>query len=175
MPRLIRISWRNLMLFFLALIGIIFFAIGWNGLPEEENETSPTSANVIKMPVDAPEKDNGGANYFVDSRMGRQRARGQQLETLRGIINNPASKQEIRSEAQQSIMTISENISMEMELESLIRAKGFDDSVVYLKDNNATVVVKSAALTPEEAARICDLVSRGTGMSEQNIVVIPTR
>jgi len=72
-------------------------------------------------------------------------------------------------------MTISENISMEMELESLIRAKGFVDAVVYLKDNNATVVVKSGAVTPEEAARICDLVSRGTGMSEQNIVIIPTR
>jgi len=124
MTRLIRIRWRNLVLCLLALTGILFLAIGWSGLPQkvlgteeyvkpavtvsnedskvqqENNGIAPTSANVIKMPVDAAE-DNGGANYFVDSRMGRQRARGQQLETLRAIINNPASKQEIRSEAQQ--------------------------------------------------------------------------
>jgi len=202
MAKLIRIRWRSLVLFFLAILGIIFWAIGWSGIPqrlmnnenatapaatlaaESESEgqpagdhkpTSPATANIVKMPGEMAAADNNGADYFIDSRLGRQRARGQQLETLRTIINNPASDREIRTEAQQALMTISKNISREVELENLIRAKGFDDVVVYLKENGADVVVKSDGLTPEEAARICDLVARGTGISEQNVVIIPTK
>ncbi len=201
MTRLISIRWRNLILAFLTVIGLLMLALGWSGIPQkitnsagESNhaapvasqgngdtetpageESSPATANVITMPGQAASEDDGGTNYFVDSRLERQRARGQEIETLRTIINNPSSDEEIRSEAQQQVMAISKNISLEMELENLIRAKGFDDAVVYLKDESANVVVKSGALTTEEAARICDIVARGAGISEQNIVIIPTQ
>lgn len=201
MAKLVRIRRRSIMLFFLAIVGIAFLAIGWSGIPqkmlgideatpaatlateskeklqsgEEGEQTSPATTNVIKMPEEIAATGDNGSNYFVDYRLGRQRARGQRLEYLREIVNNPSSDPQVRSEAQEAIMAISNNSFLETELENLIKAKGFDDAVVSLKDDSANVVVKSENLTTEEAARISDLVARGTGVTEQNIVIIPKK
>lgn len=202
MTKIIQIRKRNIVLTFLAVLGIAFLAIEWNGIPQKflgkEKETAPaatlaaeskmerqpaqkngetteTTANVVKMPGEVALSGDKGANFFVEYRLDRQRARGQRLELLREIINNPASEKEARNKAQQEILTISKNISRELELENLIRAKGFDDAIVFLEEDSANVVVKSENVTPEEATRICDLVARGTGIPEQNIIIIPQK
>lgn len=202
MTKIIQIRKRNIVLTFLAVLGIAFLAIEWSGIPQKflgkEKETAPaatlaaeskmerqpaqkngetteTTANVVKMPGEVALSGDKGANFFVDYRLDRQRARGQRLELLREIINNPASEKEARNKAQQEILTISKNISRELELENLIRAKGFDDAIVFLEEDSANVVVKSENVTPEEATRICDLVARGTGIPEQNIIIIPQK
>ncbi|WP_066637584.1 SpoIIIAH-like family protein [Desulfolucanica intricata] len=119
------------------------------------------------------EKEQTTAEFFVDYRLQRERMRGQQVELLREIINNPESSAETRQKAQNQLLIISQNINKEMEVENLIRAKGFKDSVVVIKEQSVTVIVQSPNLSSEEAARISDLVSRSTGVSLQNVVIIP--
>lgn len=114
--------------------------------------------------------------FFIEYRIERERTRGQQVEWLREIINNPNSDNDTRKVAQEQLYTISQNMGKEMEIESLIRAKGFSDAVVliqHLPDKVVTVVVKSENLTTEQAAQIADLVSRNTGVAKPNIVIIP--
>ncbi|BAF59354.1 hypothetical protein PTH_1173 [Pelotomaculum thermopropionicum SI] len=113
-----------------------------------------------------------GPDFFVEYRLNRERARGQRVEYLREVINNAHSAGETRQKAQEHLMAISRNMEKEFELENLIKAKGFKDAAVLVDDRAVTVIVATASLPAEESQLIKELVSKGTGVELQNIVVI---
>lgn len=199
MIKVVSIRRRNVMLLFLFTLGIVFLVMGWSGMPQKllkmergvtpvaslarepggknvpdgAGEQNPPAANTVEPLGGLAVQGGVHSDYFVDYRLERQRSRGQSVEYLREIIDNQSSAPEIRQQAQEAMMVMSNNISLEVELENLIKAKGFDDVVVSLREGGANVVVRSGQLAFEETARICDLVTRGTGITEQNIVIIP--
>ncbi|OAT86575.1 hypothetical protein A6M21_03765 [Desulfotomaculum copahuensis] len=124
------------------------------------------------VPAAAKASGNGEA-FFVEYRLDRERTRGEQLALLKEIVDNSATGGETRQRAQDRLLNISQNMAREMEVENLIRAKGFADAAVCLENGGATVIVEAKQILPTDAARIADLVSRNTGVSAQNIVIIP--
>jgi stage III sporulation protein AH len=131
---------------------------------EVQQEKSPSEVGDVLS-------DNGG--FFVEYRLERERSRGQQVEIAREIINNTNSDPEIRKKAQEQMYIISNNLQKELEVESLIKAKGYQDSVVFLEGKTVTVVIQAKDLNQEDAIKITDLVSRSTQVQPQNIVIIP--
>ncbi|GAB6182108.1 SpoIIIAH-like family protein [Desulfotomaculum defluvii] len=139
---------------------------------------STPSGNAVEV---QQEKTDSGINdvmkdtsgFFVEYRLERERSRGHQIEIAREIINNTNSDPEIRKKAQEQMYVISNNLQKELEVESLIRAKGYQDSVVFLEGKTVTVVIKAKQLNQEDAVKITDLVSRSTQAQPQNIVIIP--
>ena len=119
------------------------------------------------------EKNKKTSEFFVEYRLQREKMRGQRVEILREIINNQASSADTRQKAQDQLLVISSNINKETEVENLIRAKGFKDCVVFLQNQAVTVIVQAEKVSPDEATKISDLVSRSTGISLQNVVTIP--
>jgi stage III sporulation protein AH len=175
---------NNILLVALTLVAVALIAIGYVGIGEDlpvettttsiiENEPqTPTveNTNVVNQQRQA---DKNSAEFFIEYRLERERTRGQQVEWLREIINNENADAETRKKAQEQLYTISQNIGREMEIENLIRAKGYNDAVVLLQDKVVTVVVRSKELATDDVAKIAELVSRNTGISLQNIVIIP--
>jgi len=141
-------------------------------------DTSP-SGSAVQVEGEGAAKGTGEVNsketgsFFVEYRLERERSRGHQINLLREIVNNANSDAESRKKAQEQLYQISNNLQRELEVESLIRAKGYQDSVVFLEGKTVTVVIQSKALNQEDAVKITDLVSRATGVSQQNIVIIP--
>lgn len=190
---------RTALVALLAFVGVGMIFIGWQtgdmSLTEEKNalptakliNTANDSGNQLGQTkqsdkgasseassgASAGSSNSDGNDFFVETRLEREQARGQQIEYLREVISNAASNDQTRQRAQENLLSISNRITKEIEVENLIRAKGFKDAAVYLEDEGVTVVVHAGQLSPEEATRISDLVSRGTGVSEQNIVIIP--
>lgn len=180
---------RSAVLTVLILMGAALIFVGVNGIGKINPEpAAPAATTIIK--TDQPGSQVNSTNerqivdnskpksknkdgFFIEYRLERERTRGQQVEWLREIINNPNAEAETRKKAQEELYTITRNIGKEMEIESLIRAKGFKDAVVLLQDKVATVVVQAEALTTERAAKIAELVSRNTGIPMPNIVIIP--
>lgn len=113
------------------------------------------------------------SNYFIDYRLERERSRGQEIELLKEIINNPASDEQVKQEANQRLLTLVKASSSESQAENLLKAKGFPEAVVCLGQENATVVVQSSQLLPDEVLRITDLVSRSSGIPAERVVIIP--
>lgn len=140
-------------------------------------DTTP-SGNAVEVQQDSNREDvddvmQEGSGFFVEYRLERERSRGQQIEIAREIINNANADPEVRKKAQEQMYQISNALQKELEVESLIRAKGYKDSVVFLEGNTATVVIQAKDLTQEDAMKITDLVSRSTQVSAQNVVIIP--
>jgi len=126
-----------------------------------------------KVNLKKEEQTSNQAAFFVDYRLDRERTRGQQVELLREIVSNSAVTAESRQRAQEQLLNITRQMGQEAELENLIRAKGFPDAVVCLGEKGITVVVQKANLTWEETVNLTDIITRSTGFSEQNIILIP--
>lgn len=118
---------------------------------------------------EAPDRDG----FFVDCRMQREKARGQQIELLKEIVNNPSTAADLRQAAQEQLLGISRSVAREARLENLLKAKGYRDAVVSMDIKGVTVVLDSRGLNPSEESRIIELVSRETGLGEQGIIVMP--
>nr|WP_204618312.1 SpoIIIAH-like family protein [Desulforadius tongensis] len=170
----------------LALVGAALVGIGYAGIgkmdsdiPAETTAATVTEVKPENAALEKPQSEGSGKEqkkndgFFIEYRLERERTRGQQVEWLREIINNPNAEADTRKKAQEKLYAITQNIGKEMEMENLIRAKGFKDAVVLLQDKGATVVVQSESLTTEQAAKIAELVSRNTGIPMNGIVIIP--
>lgn len=181
---------RTLTLIALSVAGLILLFLGWRGNLPEKKTTTPglqvsqpatgggsngqsmfgeNKAGENRAKTSARE----GSDFFVEYRLERERTRGQRVEWLREVINNANSTVETRQKAQEHLMTISRSMEKEVELENLIRAKGFKDAAILVDDRSVTVIVAATNLSNEEAIRMTDLVSRGTGVEAQNVVIIP--
>lgn len=111
--------------------------------------------------------------FFVEYRLERDRTRSQQVDLLREIVNNQNSSESAKKEAQSRLLALSQAIETEMKLENLIRAENFKDSVVFVQDKSATVIVQIPMLTAMDRQKITSITSRITGLDEQNVVIIP--
>ena len=75
--------------------------------------------------------------------------------------------------AQEQINHISNNLNKEMSIETLLKAKGFDDSVAIINEDNVNVVVKSVEeLDVAQVAQIQNIVMREAGARAEDIHIV---
>jgi len=178
---------RTLALFTLALLGLALFAAGvYRDMPGKVKNPPagvPVTADGFNAggagPEQAPkttDKVTAAAketsDFFVNYRLDRERARGQRVEWLREVINSAGSGGETRQKAQEHLLGISQSVQKEVELENLIRARGYKEAAVLVDERSVTVVVAAEAFANEESVRIADMVTRSTGVDSQNILII---
>ncbi len=161
-----------------ALIVMVAVA-GYLNWKYEDTTTvdAPTSVTVSDTPEDetvgeATMVDNTSKDYFMTCRSNREIVRSKALEILKSTIDNPNSSQEAKDKAQNEVLSISNNVEAEGNIENLIKAKGFEEAVVFINDNNITVTVKSQGLTAPETAKIKDIVIEQTGNNNIKIVEV---
>ena len=178
---------RTLALCTLALLGLALFAIGVSrempGKGKNPPAGFPVTADSFNAGRGAPEPVKNipdqvataareTSEFFVNCRLDRERARGQRVEWLREVINSTGSGGETRQKAQEHLLVISQSVQKEVELENLIRARGFKDAAVLVDERSVTVVVAADSFAAEERARIADMVTRSTGVDSRKILII---
>ncbi|HHT86543.1 MAG TPA: SpoIIIAH-like family protein [Clostridiales bacterium] len=123
------------------------------------NESNDTATTV-----------NAG-NYFTAFRQNRENSRAKQIEQLDAIIAHSNTDEETLKEAQELKLALISSMELEFTLESMIKAKGFNDCAVTFHKGSVNVVVNAQQLTKEEVARILEIVVRETGEDPINIKV----
>ena len=74
--------------------------------------------------------------------------------------------------ASEDISGYAKRAEMETSIENQIKAKGFEECIVFLGADNASIVVKTEGLEPAEAAQITDIVVAETGFSAAVVKII---
>lgn len=115
------------------------------------------------VPVMAPD-------FFTEYRLERDKIRSERSDLLREIIQN-ASSQDAKQQAQESILKMTLEKQREMEMENLIKAKGFADALVFVRDNSVSAVVKTSELTREEVIQVAEVISRISGVKPGDITI----
>lgn len=162
----------------LVLLALTLIYLGSRNAGAEKSPLPATGTGVeVALPQAAPVPDGGQlfkpGDYFIEYRLQRDRVRSQEIKMLESIVDNPNSTAEARQEAQRRLLDITAEMEQELELEAVLEAKGYAETVVFIQKDQVTVVANIADLSPEEATRIADVVSRSTGKGLPDIVIIP--
>lgn len=112
------------------------------------------------------------SGLFATYKEDRDVNRSKSLEALQEIVNNKDTSQETRDQAQRQIIKLTETDQKEMNIENLIKAKGFQDAIVLIDNNTANIVVQADKLSDQEVAKIQDIVSQQTGFTLDNIKIM---
>ncbi|MDR2201802.1 MAG: SpoIIIAH-like family protein [Clostridiales bacterium] len=114
-------------------------------------------------------------NLFANYRKNRVETREKTVLYLDAIIANEASSPEAKASAEASKLEITKNMELELVLESLIVALGFEDAFVASSAENINVIIKQEELTYDEANAVLDVVLRETSKDASNVVIIPIK
>ena len=116
----------------------------------------------------------GEGDYFASSRLTRTQARDEAVSTLKELSESDTADQSAKDDAAAQISALADDTVAEANIESLIRAKGYEDAVVMLGDSSANIVVAppDGGLQAEDVAVIRDIVISETGMTAGQIKIV---
>ncbi len=125
--------------------------------------------------VETSAKAEDNADYFTMSKKERKNTREEAIEQIQKTLKND----NLSEKDKKSAIAKTEEIAMRMEqegnIETLLKAKGFQKAVVVMSDTGVNVVVKSEGLTSQQTLQIQDIVMNETNISLGNIKIIPIK
>ena len=141
------------------------------GAGEEEREDSHLGdATFVGTGVSDPEEQ---LSYFDKARAQRSAAREEALNIIQEVLDNAQASAGDKAEATKRATAIAENVLQESNIENLLLAKGFSDSVVYIDGERCSVVVQANDLQQQESLQILQIVVSQSAV-EANQVQIST-
>lgn len=115
------------------------------------------------VPVASPD-------FFIEYRLERDKIRSERSDLLRESIKN-ATSDDARQKAQDTMLKMVMEKQRETEIESLIKARGFADVLVFIKDNSVSAVVKTSVLSKEDVVQVAEIISRVAGVKAEDITI----
>ena len=83
------------------------------------------------------------SSYFQTYRADRESTRDQEMLYYDAIISSDSSSEEAIKNAENAKLALVDQMEQELVIEGLIKAKGFEDCVVTILDENINAVVKA--------------------------------
>ena len=115
---------------------------------------------------------NSESNYFTATALSREQSRDEAIDVLKLVSESDDATAEARAEAAAKISQIAVDMQNEANIETLVKAKGFEECVAVISDGAVSVIVKAEALQANEAAQILAIAHETTGISPENISII---
>lgn len=113
-------------------------------------------------------------DFFVQARMDREQVRSKSNESLKAITEDINASEEIKAEAHQKMIMLTENSEKEMRIETLINKMGFEDTfILFADDGTVDIVVKTPSLSASQTAQITDIVIRQGNADVEDICIKP--
>ena len=110
-------------------------------------------------------------NFTTNARLVREQRRAQSKETLMAIIDNDSLSEEQKQSAVETLVNLTTIAEKENAAELLLEAKGFDDPIVNIVENEVDVVINATSVTDQQVAQIEDIVTRKTGFEPKDITI----
>ena len=161
-----RSVWRWLVYFAIALgILVVYFTY------RQAQETKADRSNAMQVAAVAElEPPPVKEDFFTEYRLERDKLRSERAELLRESLRGAATE-EGRRAAQEGILALSREKEREAEMESLIRAKGFSDALVFCREHSVSAVVKAPSLTQDEVVQVADVICRLGGVRQEDVTI----
>ncbi len=112
------------------------------------------------------------SEYFSEAKLRRQTVRDEALEALNDIIKDSDSSPEAVTKATDAVVSMSNEIAAEGDIENLLSAKVGCESLVVLNAGNAEVIVENGSLDETSVVQIKDIVVKQTGYSTDKIRIV---
>lgn len=111
-------------------------------------------------------------NYFTSTALDRQEARDEAIDVLKLVTENDEASAEARADAADRISKIAVDIQNEANIETLVKAKGFEECVAVISEDAVSVIVSAESLQAAETAQILAIVYETTGIDPDKVSII---
>lgn len=130
-----------------------------------QSETKEESLPAMMQTEDVIKTDD-----YIELRIARDRHRSEARELLAQAIEAEEDKT-VRREKQTALWESDKNRQAESEIETIIKARGFDDALVFCQSDSATVIVRTDSLMREEVIELSSLIERISGVKKEHILI----
>ena len=140
----------------------------------KDNVYNPsTNAGVV---TEEPGTDVGNPDdeesYFAMAQLNRENAYDSAYNTLLAVTTSANATEEAKEAAFNEITVLAQNKQAEANIETLIKAKGFEECVAVINDGHIDIVVKSNGLAANQRAQIQEIVLKQADIAPTNITII---
>ena len=155
---------------------------GTNKLPVGESEDASSqlgaaqlvnNAYVETVSDDLQAKANT-TDMFAEARLSRQNSRDEALELLDGVLADVEADSDAKKAAVEEASAMAQNILKETNVENLLKAKGYAESVAYITAEECSVVV-AGDLQDSDMLIVQEIVIEQTGLTADRIKIIGTK
>ena len=122
----------------------------------------------------ASSQGDSAADAFSEARLNRQNSRDEALELLDGVLEDVEADSEAKQAAVEEASALAQNILQETNVENLLKAKGFEESVAYITPEECSVVV-AGDLGETDMLIVQEIVVEQTGLTADKIKIIGTK
>ena len=109
-------------------------------------------------------------DFFTEYRLERDKLRSERSEVLREVIRGTKSD-EVRQKAQEAMLKLVADKEREAEMESMIKAKGFSDALVFIRENAVSAIIKSQNLERDQVVRVAEIICRVGGVKPEDVTI----
>lgn len=134
---------------------------GDNNMDDNFDSSQATDAN--------PDEGN---DYFASAALTRQQSRDEAIDVLEMVVSSADADAETKTAAQAKISKIATDIQNEANIETLVKAKGFEECVAVIGEESVSVIVKAESLQAKDTAQILSIVYETTGINPEKVSII---
>lgn len=138
--------------------------------PDEETFQPLISGDLSDDPTQW--KFDDAAAFFVEYRLERDRVRGQEIELLNEMINNPQVGSEARLEAEQQLLHLVDLMEKELIVENMLKAQGYKDALLFSRRGGITLMIEAEKLAAEDYLRIAEMVAATLEVAREEVRII---
>ncbi|BFJ83910.1 SpoIIIAH-like family protein [Ruthenibacterium sp. CLA-JM-H11] len=152
-----------------------------NAEVDEEQETQPVlealpdknygEAQLVSADEDSNEK------YFEQARLTRTKTRDEALDTLQKSLKDASLSTEEKESLTATLSNTLESITIESDIENMVKAKGFADCVAFIEGDKINLAVKTGAegLDKTEVAQLRDIILSKMETEAKNISIVEVK
>lgn len=183
------ISKKHIVLSALVLALSVAVYLNWeyvkvNGDSFENTKKVAVEGTVDGMTSPSPLDDNAGSDdgadataaygeaYFAEAKLSRTKARDEAADALKYMLEDANLTTDQMTQLTMEAASIAKSIETEGKIENLIKARGFEECMVYLEEDRIDVLVKCSDMTDSEAAQIKDVILGEVTVPDKNISII---
>ncbi|MBR4288455.1 MAG: SpoIIIAH-like family protein [Clostridia bacterium] len=94
------------------------------------------------------------------------------MEVLVNITEDESASETAKSDAFTQMERIANETSWEIDIENLVKAKGFSECIAIINQDSANIVVESDGLTAGEIAQIKEIVYLESDIQPKDVKII---
>lgn len=157
-----------------ALIAVAGYLNVRFSTPALDTPSAPLEGEQMQESVvpDSTQTGDSSSDFFAQAVISRERVRDEAIDVLRELTEDETADAIARQDAYDRMNQLAEEISTEVNIENLVRSKGFTQCVAVVSGEDVNVIVQSEGLTPGEVAQIKEIVYVQTGVLPKNIKII---
>lgn len=113
--------------------------------------------------------------FFAEATANRQKARDEALEKLKNLISSQTISEEAKNGILEQSEALTKNIQQESNIENLIKAKGFGECLVFIQNDECSVIVNPGSLKENTAIVIKDIITGQSGIKSDKIKITESK